>query len=564
MPTHAVPAVIAARAVILFALHLAGAVALLLWSVRLIRTGVERAYMRHVRLALRRASNTPLAAATGGALAALMMQSSTAVAVLAVSFANSGVLLPVTGLALLLGADVGSATAAQILLAPVSDAIPLLLLLGVGLFLRSENQTLRQTGRILTGLALVLISLGMIRAATDPLRDSVFVAQAVGYLSGDLVSAFAVGALFAWAMHSSIATVLTVVTFAAQGILPALPAAAMVLGANLGGAVIPAAMAWSGPVPGRRLVAGNLMLRGGAAIAALVLLRLGVLDLGLLGGAPPRQVINLHLAFNLAVAVLGLPLAGPVMRSLGRMLSETVTAQPARVSALDTSVLDRPDLALACVTRELLQMGETVHEMLKPALALYQTWDDEVVRKIALLEDQVDQMHFEIKLYIARVQEGRPSEAQARRAMDLVVQASNLEDAGDQISTNLVGMARRMRAEGMRFSDEGWRDLGDFHDEVLQNVRLALRVLLTGDADGARQMLEEKDRIRQREQDLQMRHLERLRAGTTASIETSNLHQETVRALKQINTAFSQIAYPIAEESGDLLASRLAHAAKGR
>ncbi|MDH5797363.1 MAG: Na/Pi cotransporter family protein, partial [Paracoccaceae bacterium] len=135
--------------------------------------------------------------------------------------------------------------------------------------------------------------------------------------------------------------------------------------------------------------------------------------------------------------------------------------------------------------------------------------------------------------------------------------AANLEEAGDQISSNLLDLAKRMHAEGLQFSRKGWLDITDFHDRVISNAQLALNVLMSGDPEIARQLVSEKDRIRQLEKSLQVRHLERLRKGKPSSIETSNLHQEIVRSLKQVNSAFCFIGYPIVERTGALLKSRL-------
>ena len=542
---------------ILFVVHLAGAVALLLWAVRLIRTGVERAFMSQMRVGLRRASQRPATAALGGAAAAIMMQSSTAVAMLAAAFAATGALPPVAGLALLLGADVGSAIVAQILLSPLTAIVPLLLLVGVGLSLRAKARGPKQTGRILIGLALVLLSLQMIRTATEPLRDSPFVGIVVSYLESDLFSAFAMGALLAWAMHSSVAAVLTFVTFAAEGLLPALPAVALVLGANLGGAAIPFILTLSAPMVARRVIVSNLILRGGGAVLVLLGLVYATPDLSIIGKTAARQVINAHLLFNLALAVVAMPLVAPMLHLAGRLLPDVPGSGPGRLSALDLGALAHPERALVCATRELLRMGESVHGMLSPTLRLLRDWDEVTAQAIAASENQVDRMHFEIKLYVAHLQEHPLTPAQARRALDIATIANNLEDAGDQVSTHLVDVARRMQREGLSFSDGGWSDLTDFHDCVLGNAQLALNVLMTNDLESARQLVEEKDRIRKTEQTLQARHLDRLRTGTPSTVETSNLHQETLRALKQINTAFSLVAYPIAEEAGDLLSSRL-------
>jgi len=115
-----------------------------------------------------------------------------------------------------------------------------------------------------------------------------------------------------------------------------------------------------------------------------------------------------------------------------------------------------------------------------------------------------------------------------------------------------------MNNENLAFSESGWKELADFHDCVLSNAQAALNVLMTLNPDAARALVEEKERVRDVEQALQRSHLERLRQGRVESIDTSNIHQETLRALKQVNTAFTMVAYPILSETGDLLSSRLA------
>jgi phosphate:Na+ symporter len=549
---------------LVFLLQLAGAAALLLWSVRLIRTGVERAFSVHLRRWLRLGSDRlPLAAATG-AVSAIMLQSATAVALLVSNFVGAGALTVAAGLAILLGADFGSAVVARILLVRVDWLVPLLLLCGVALFLRGERPAIRQPGRMLVGLALVFTSLAMIRAATAPLGDSEILVNAMAYLGGDPATAFVLGALIAWLMHSSVAMVLLVITMASQGLIPIDAAIALILGANLGSGIIAVVLTLKAPVAARRIVAGNLVIRGGGAVATLAALTLWAPPLDVLGAAPAEKLINLNLAFNLGVALLGLPFAHLAARALEALIAER--ADPSRglgrTSALDPTALEEPERALACAARELLSIGETIEAMLRPVMRLYQDWDDNLAASIRAQEKIVSRMHFETKLYLANLNRKEPDEGVANRGMRLSGTAINLEAAGGAIAKSMLDMALQMHQEGLKFSDSGWRELSDLHDRVLSNVQLALNVLMTGDHDSARQLMGEKEKVRAIERDMQAKHLNRLRQGTVESIETSNIHQETIRALKQVNTVFSMIAYPILSETGELLESRLATSGK--
>jgi phosphate:Na+ symporter len=550
---------------IVLAVNLAASVALLLWSVRLIRTGVERAFLPELKRALKNLSNNTLSAAAGGGLAAMLMQSSTAVALIGAGFAVSGMLPPHSALALLLGADLGSAIMAQVLFLPIKALIPFVLLLGVAIFFNARQRKTKQIGRIIIGFALVLIALGMIRDAAEPIVENQIVLAITAYFEADLVSAYVIGAILAWAMHSSLAAVLTFATFAASNVIAAPVALALVIGANLGGAVIPFVLLWSAERPARLLVLGNLLARGGITLLFLGLLIAGTLNLATLGLPPGQQSVLLHLFLNATLLLLALPLVGLMTRLAEKVLPRHPDTSTETVSALDKGALDHPPLALACAQRELLRMAETVQAILVPVMRLFREWDPDLARMIERREDDIDRMHFETKIYISQLRENELPQVHDKRTLEIVATANNLEEAADRIAVSLLALARKLHDEAVTFSPEGLKDIENFHDQVSTNGQLALSVLTTGDAEAARQLVAEKDRIRFEEQKLQEKHLKRLQQGATASIETTNIHQETLRLLKQINAALSYVAYPIAEETGDLLDSRLVqpHGAKG-
>lgn len=549
--------------ILFFILHVAGAAALLIWSVRLVRTGVERAFAVELRRVLRRSATGRYSAAVAGLATAVVLQSSTAVAMLVSNFVSKGGLAASAGLAMLLGADVGSAVVSQLLLVRQTFLVPLLLLVGVVLFLRGQNGRLRPVGRILIGLALIFVSLDMIRDATAPLMESEGTLAAMQYLGGDPITAFAIGAVFAWMVHSSVAAVLLFVTLVGAGLLPAAAAATMVLGANLGGGFIAFMLTLGASVPARRIVVANLVLRGLGALVVAVLLVFQGYDLTWLGDAPATQVINLHLAFNFGLALVALPFLGPINALTTRLMPERVdvSATLSTRTALDEATLGRPDQALVAAAREILHMGEIIETMLRAAGQLYVTWDEPTSAALQDRDRQVGKIHFDLKLFLAKLNSRELAEDQSRQSMEFASVAANLEAASEVIARNMVELAQRLHVDGIAFSTTGRKEIEDFHDRVLANVQLGLNVMMTQDPDAARELVAAKDNVRGLERHLQRQHLGRLREGLTESIETSNIHQETLRALKQINTAFSMIGYPILSETGDLLSSRLSNGA---
>jgi len=549
-----------------FLMHLAGAIMLLLWAVRMVRTGVERAHGTRLKAALRDARGGNVQMAAAGTILAVLLQSSTAVGVLAAGFATSGILTVSAGIAALLGADLGSALVVKILSFNLSGLIPFLLLVGATMFLKFEARTVRQTGRIVLGIAFILLSLKMVGEATEPLRDSAALPGLIGYLKGDPLTAFVAAAAIAWIVHSSVATVLLFVTFAASNLLPLEVALPMVLGANVGGGVIPVWLTRGMEVKARRIPLGNLIFRGTAALAGLAALQVTDLPMAYLGGTEAVQLVNFHLAFNLALVLIALPLVRPMERLTELLLP--VPAAEADPVAADNSVsmLHRgsallPSVALASAKRELLRMGETVASMYRPVMELMDGGNLEQIERVRKIDDQVNRMHTDIKLFIAEVNRRPLSEREIRQGVELTDFSINLEHIGDIIAKSLMPLASERAQKNLHFSPEGWAEMCSLHARVEANFQLALNVLVSGDTDSARELVKEKEAMRQLERESHDRHLTRLRENHADSINTSNIHLETVRAFKEINSLLVTVAYPILTESGQLLRSRLAQPA---
>ncbi|MFC6490230.1 Na/Pi cotransporter family protein [Nitratireductor sp. GCM10026969] len=549
-----------------FFLHMAGAVALLLWATRMVRTGVERAYGGVLRQRLRRALTNPLMATTAGLLLAIALQSSTAVTLLVGSFAGGGMVTGLSGILAVRGAEVGSALLVKILSYDLSLLVPVCLLAGTVIFLATERRSWRQAGRILVGIGLLLLSLEMMDAAAEPLRESRIVPLIVGYLSEDPVTAFFLAAVITYLFHSSIAAVLLLATFAARGVLSPELGIVMVLGVNLGSSFIAPILTRAAPPAYRVVPLGNLLMRGLGSVVLLVLFVYFNPPTSLLGSGTADRVIHAHIAFNVLILFAGIPLSRLILkatRGIVALSAGTKTPEEERraaieaTSALDAAALDNPAQALANVTREAVRMCETVEFMLRRVLELYEDPDKQSINALAALDDTVDKRHAAIKLYLARITEHGMSDEEASRCQELLGVCIKLEQVGDIIVRNLLSHVQKKMDRDLEFTPEGWRELSSLHASVLANARLAFNLLVTQDPETARQLVAEKDRLRDLERISSERHFDRLRRGSERSVETSSIHLDTIRDLKQINSLLATLAYPVLERHGMLSGTRL-------
>ncbi|MBB4064788.1 Na/Pi cotransporter family protein [Gellertiella hungarica] len=542
-------------------INLAGAVALLLWATRMVRTGVERAYGNLLRDKLRLAIGNRFTAAIAGFFMAIGLQSATAVALIVSGFVSAGYVSTTIGVATLLGADFGSAFVVRLLRHDLSLLVPVLMLLGTLCFRASEKRDWRQLGRIFFGLGLLLLSLRLIGEASDPLKHSELLPIVINYLSKDWITAFLLAALLAWAFHSSVASILLFASLADRHLLTPELLIPLVLGVNFGGAVIGAMLTRGDESAARIVPLGNVAIRGVGTLLALVLQLVFRVSPDVFASRPGDAVVLIHMAINLAVIILGLPVCHLVARGLETWLRKPPATEAAnqddRISALSPADLANPRQAINNATREVMAVCDKIEVMLTRIPEVFERADEKGMARIEALDDEVDRLHRDIKFYLARISQTALDPKSAAQCQDLLGATIKLEQTADIISQNMLIRARKKHARNIQFSAEGWKELREMHDEVVRNVRMAFNLLVNPDVEQARQLVAQKEAVRNLVRLSEEKHLQRLRDGNVASYDSSSIHIDTIRDLKEINSLAVSIAYPVLESAGMLRQSRL-------
>ena len=543
----------------LILLDLMGGVALLLWGLHMVHSGIVRAFGSDLRRLLGTALRNRFSALLAGVVVTAILQSSTAAALMTASFAASGLMALVPALAVMLGANVGTTLIVQVLSFDVSLAAPILLTLGVIAFKRGRETRTRDLGRVSIGLGLMLLALHILLETLAPAENAPVVRSLLGAITNEPALNVLLAALLTWLAHSSVATVLLVMSLSYAHFVTPLAALALVLGANLGSAVNPMIEgSRSGGRAAQRLPLGNLINRVVGVAIALPFLHPIANLLERVDPDPARQVADFHTAFNLALALLFILPLGWLARLLAWLLpEERKPVDPSAPRYLDETAIDMPKVALACAARETLHMGDIVESMLQQTITALMNDDRKLVSEISRLDDAVDKLDEAIKLYVTKVTRESLEDEDGRRAMEIISFAINLEHIGDIIDKNLMELAQKKIKRRLQFSKEGAAELEAFHRRVVDNLKLAFSAFMSGDVKLARRLLDEKAQLRDAELAAAESHLARLREGRPESIETSSLHLDVLRDLKRIHSHICSVAYPVLERRGELQPSRL-------
>ncbi len=529
-----------------------------MWGLTLLRLGVTRGFGAGLHRFLSRSTGNRITAFLSGIGVTTILQSSTATVLIVASFAGQGLIAPHSALAVILGADVGTALVAQMLSFDLRWLAPVLMLAGYVLFTVERSGFVKNMGRIFVGLALMTFALGWIRMSAQPLKDSDILPVLFRSLEYDDLFAMLIAAVLTWLAHSSLAFVLLLASLTESGVIPLDLAFIMVLGANAGSTIAPLVATMRDTPQARRIPIGNLMIRLLAVAMVFPVAAFAQKALTDFSVDPGRTIVNFHMAFNVALALLFLPFTGMVARITHKMVVDRPDPDdPARPKYLDKAALDTPAIALSNAARETLRMAEMLQGMLEDSLTALRENDERMVSRIRARDDIIDRIYAALKIYMARLSQEFMEEKEGRRYVQILTFATNIEHSGDVIDKNLMPMALKKIRNRYSFSTEGAKEIENIHTLVLDSVRLAQTIFVSGDLALARKLISEKEAIRVAEIRASTAHIERLREGLPETIATSSLHLDIIRDLRRINTYMCPVAYGILEEKGMLHESRV-------
>jgi phosphate:Na+ symporter len=528
-------------------IKLVGYVVLLLWGMHMVQSGVVRAFGSGLRRVIGRTLRNRFAAVGAGLAVTALLQSSTATAMMTTSLAADGTVALVPALAVMLGANIGTALIVKALSFDVSWVAPLMLITGYVAFRNSRRGTVHDLGRVGIGLGLMLLALHQLVVTIQPVETAPVLRELLGALTSEPVLDLAFAAILTWAAHSSVAVMLLLVSLAAGHVITPVAAVALVLGANLGGAIPPVLEAPGTDPAGRRLPIGNLAFRGLGCLFTLPFSAQIAAGLGAISAGPAFAVVNFHLVFNMALAIVFVGLLDPAARILTRVLPthEKKADEVIRPLYLGESVLDTPYLALTNASRETLRMADLVDAMLRRLLQAVTANDPDALKEVGRAGKALDRLQEAVKAYLTQLGTDGLPQVDAKRHGVVLDFAVNLGHAGDIIERSLADAAARKVKRGFVLTQDDEADLRAFHSRVLDDLRLASATFMADDARSAQTLLDAKRQLNAIERATGRRHFARLGPGSPGGLELSRLHLAILRDLRRVNSHFSGIAYDV-------------------
>lgn len=537
----------------LFFINIIGGVSLLLYGLRLVRLGVTRGFGVSLRKVLEQGTRNRFFSLLSGLVVTMFLQSSTATTMLISGFVGRGLITVVAGLAVILGADIGTTLVAQLLVFDISWLAPLLIAAGYFLHSSTSNTGRRkQFGRMFLGLGMMLMALSWIKMSALPLKESGELPLLLHALENDPLMGLFVAILLTWIVHSSLAVVLLVASFFGAGLIPLDLAALLVLGANIGNVIAPMMAARGDHADAQRIPVGNLVMRIiGVALVFPFLPSLIELLISYVG-EDERMIIHFHTAFNVGLAVVFLPFIGFVAPITASLVPEVPKSKDKSAPLyLNEKDVEAPSLALIGASRETLRLADMTENMVKTCMKALVNNDTRALNRVKKMDDQIDILYKKIKHYMARMAQTAMTEEEGDRHFQTLTFATNLEHIGDIVDKNLIPVVQRKIKDQKQFSRAGFKEISALFDMVLSSVKLAQSVYISNDLVLARQMIEDKGLIKRAETKTNKAHMRRITDQVPEALDTSSIHMDLTRDLRRINSLITSVAYPIVDRESE-------------
>ena len=525
---------------ITYVLALMGGLALFLYGMQMMSSGLETAAGNRMKQILEKLTSNRIKGVLVGAVITAVIQSSSATTVMVVGFVNSGLMTLNQAVWVIMGANIGTTITGQLIALDIGAIAPLFAFAGVAAIMFVKNEKVKHISEIFAGLGVLFIGMGMMGDAMAPLRDSESFIHFMTTFDNPLIGIL-IGAVFTAVIQSSSASVGILQALAGTGMIPLSSAVYVLFGQNIGTCITAVLAAIGTKVNAKRATVIHLMFNViGTIIFTGVCLVTPFAHFmeGLTPGDPVAQIANVHTAFNIVTTLLLLPFGGLMAKLSCKILPMDERETNAEQQLLYIRPFERNypvghgALVLTQIEQEVGRMREMVCETVRESFEAVLNSDLSQEEMLREKEEYIDYLNAEISRYIISLMPSEMAVQDSRKISGYYKILGNLERIGDH-AMNVLGYARNIRDRGADFSEQAMQEVARMQEVSLQ----ILEVIDFQKHPDARLVLEEAAKKEQMIDDMRDRfekkQLKRISAGTCRS-SASLLYSEMLTDFERI------------------------------
>lgn len=535
-------------------LSLLGGLALFLYGMQMMSSGLEAAAGSKMKLILERLTANRFLGVLVGAGITAVIQSSSATTVMVVGFVNSGMMTLNQAVWIIMGANIGTTITGQLIALDVGAMAPLFAFIGVAMVVFVKMPRAHHIGQIMAGLGVLFIGMEMMSSSMMPLRDSQAFVDLMTKFSNPLLG-IAVGALFTALIQSSSASVGILQALAASGAITFSSSVFILFGQNIGTCITAVLASIGTSRSAKRTTIIHLMFNIiGTVLFTILCILFPLADLvaSLTPGAPAAQIANMHTIFNIVTTLLLLPLGSQLAGLAVRILPEQPEENrdemhleyltPVQVSSKDGN-LGASAIHIGQLQQELDRMLDMAQDNIETSFDAVLSRDSSLLPKAEKVESYLDFLNKEISKYISRLITYETNEQGSSIVSSYFTITGNIERIGDH-AINICGYSKLLEERHIQFSAQAQEEVRQMRDICLEALnalhqREAGDLLWLTDVSALEQRIDDLTDLFRRDQ------LERMKDGI-CSDEACILYSELLTDFERIGDHVLNIAQEMA------------------
>ena len=465
-----------------YAVGLFGGLALFLYGMQMMSTGLESAAGNRMRVILEKLTTNRLSGVLVGALITAVIQSSSATTVMVVGFVNSRMMTLNQAIWIIMGANIGTTITGQLIALDAGAVAPLIAFLGVSAIVFLKNEKIKHIGEIMAGLGILFIGMGMMGSAMKPLADSPEFVNLLTRFENPVMGILA-GTVFTALIQSSSASVGILQALAGSGAIGLNGAAFVLFGQNIGTCITALLASIGTSSNARRTTIIHIMFNvfGTIVFSALCLLTpvLSVVE-GWTPGNAPAQIANLHTMFNVVTTLLLLPVGTWLGRIAGAILKDRAGEADADdmhvqylldIKHINTEKLGASIICMEGIKKEIMRMMEFAERNVREAFDVFANRGKEKYPVIEQREEYVDFLNKEISKYITSAISYETTSSGSKIFNSLFSITSNVERISDH-AVNIAGYSHIIAEKRIRFSENAYEELMEMQSVCTEIFRM--------------------------------------------------------------------------------------------
>lgn len=531
---------------------LLGGLGLFLFGINYLSDGLQHAAGNKLRTILSGLTHNKLAGFGIGAFITTVIQSSSAMSVMLISFVDSGLMKFKQTVSVIIGSALGTTITIQIVALNISKYALAFVAVGFILHFFSKRNYFKHTGQILTGLGLLFLGLMLMSESITPLKTFQPVINALIEMENPLIGVLA-GILFTAITQSASAFIGIVVILGSQGLLSLEASIPMLIGANVGTSVTAIIAAVGTSSEAKKVAVAHTVYR---IIGALLIIwwipvfadivRSVSVSEATAGAsvAVPRQIANSHTIFYIGLTLISLPFTSILIKFINKLVpsKKSDSYYALSIKYIDDNILSTPSLALNLAKQETIRICNITQDMLNDILLPFLLKEGNIIPEIEKNEKLVNYLRDKTSDYLIKISRLNVHEENTREAFQMLAIVKEIEQMADVIAVNLLPKAKEWITSDHNFSNDGKKELVDFHNRCQKQLSRAIEVFRDLNLEKAKILKRKDKKYNDLVLELEKSHFSRLVGDVQQSVGSSKFHIELLGLFNAINHHATNIA----------------------